>query len=251
MKSNTKPTEESGPKVPGYIVTFSDMVTLLLTFFVMLLSLAQTQDAGLFHKGQQSFIRALRNYGLGNLQGRDVVMDFGEYQVKYEVSEPDEFYTGRTVDAKNERMRRTVKKLTESMQTMPSQMADVKTNFSVTDIRFSPKSADLDESAKKYLADFCFDLQQNPGQKEVKLFVLGLAGEQIPDRDQWILSAKRAKAVSDFLEDRLSGHRWRFYHWGAGPGGDWVKDDSPLSKKSQIFIATLRSTEQQALSSYF
>ena len=32
--------EEPKTPVPGYIVTFSDMITLLLTFFVMLLSMA-------------------------------------------------------------------------------------------------------------------------------------------------------------------------------------------------------------------
>ena len=41
---------EEGSKVPAYIVTYSDMVTLLLTFFVMLMSLAQFQDPELYHK---------------------------------------------------------------------------------------------------------------------------------------------------------------------------------------------------------
>jgi len=41
--------EDDKPKVPSYIVTFSDMVTLLLTFFVMLLSLAEVQDPELFN----------------------------------------------------------------------------------------------------------------------------------------------------------------------------------------------------------
>ncbi|MHC4291149.1 MAG: flagellar motor protein MotB, partial [Planctomycetota bacterium] len=39
----SKVPEESKTPVPSYIVTYSDMITLLLTFFVMLLSLAETQ----------------------------------------------------------------------------------------------------------------------------------------------------------------------------------------------------------------
>jgi len=48
--------EEGSPKVPAYIVTFSDMTTLLLTFFVMLLSLAKMQDPELFNKGLGYFL---------------------------------------------------------------------------------------------------------------------------------------------------------------------------------------------------
>ena len=39
MSRKNQTPEILPPKVPGYIVTFSDMVTLLLTFFVMLLTL--------------------------------------------------------------------------------------------------------------------------------------------------------------------------------------------------------------------
>ena len=54
MKRPRLVIEEEGTKVPGYIVTFSDMVTLLLTFFVMLLTLADVQDPELFDKGRDS-----------------------------------------------------------------------------------------------------------------------------------------------------------------------------------------------------
>ena len=63
--------EDGDPKVPGYIVTFSDMVTLLLTFFVMLLSLSQIQDPELFDKGRDAFLESIRNIGLGVLFGKE------------------------------------------------------------------------------------------------------------------------------------------------------------------------------------
>ena len=51
---------ESKMQVPSYIVTFSDMITLLLTFFVMLLSMADTQvDKHKFMKGHYSFKEAV------------------------------------------------------------------------------------------------------------------------------------------------------------------------------------------------
>ena len=67
-KQRQGPVEEK-QKVPAYIVTFSDMVTLLLTFFVLLLTLAQVQDPELFNRGRDSFFESIRYCGLGNLLG--------------------------------------------------------------------------------------------------------------------------------------------------------------------------------------
>ncbi|MDD5011702.1 MAG: flagellar motor protein MotB, partial [Phycisphaerae bacterium] len=44
--------QDNPPSVPAYIVTFSDMVTLLLTFFVLLISLAKMQDPEKFNAGR-------------------------------------------------------------------------------------------------------------------------------------------------------------------------------------------------------
>ena len=138
------------------------------------------------------------------------------------------------------------------MTTMPSQIVAETTKFSVTDIRF-PKNGDiLNDSAKRFLTKFCSDLQHAPGQKAVKIYVLGLAGEQKKQKKQWILSAKRAQAVADFLKNNLwagqnqyaqagTSLKWPIYSWGAGPGGNWVTKDSPISSQSQILIAILRS----------
>ena len=76
MKLRKKAVEGGGPKVPGYIVTYSDMVTLLLTFFVMLLSLSNVQDPELFNKGRDSFLESLRCIGLGILFGRREMAGF-------------------------------------------------------------------------------------------------------------------------------------------------------------------------------
>ena len=95
-KTKHSQTEESGPKVPGYIVTFSDMVTLLLTFFVMLLSLAAVQDEELFNRGRDSFSFAIKNFGLGMLWGRKLKPDFGNVKIKHFISKPDEFFKGRS-----------------------------------------------------------------------------------------------------------------------------------------------------------
>jgi len=257
LKRQHQSIEEGGPKVPGYIVTFSDMVTLLLTFFVMLLSLATVQDPELFGKGRDSFSWSIKNFGLGMLWGRKLRPDFGNVKIKYFIIEPDKFFEGRSIHIKEEKIRQVFNELRQSMKTMPSEVAATKTDFSVTNIRFPRGDARLDASAKRFLGGFCSNLQQDSGSRPIKLYVLGLADDQATEKDQWILSAKRAKEVADYLRGILSSgldfqtqrsafggwSKWSVYWWGAGPGGDWVRQDSPISKQSQILIAVLRAND--------
>jgi len=244
LSRERKVIKESSPKVPAYIVTFSDMTTLLLTFFVMLLSLSTVQDDKLFYRGRCAFVQSIRALGLGMLSGRKPRPDFGHIKTKYFIDRSDKLFDGRSIDAKEETIRRTFKKVSRSVKTMPSQIVAKKTNFSVTDIRFSPGDATLNESAKKFLTNFCSDLQQDPNPETIKLYVLGLAGDEATEKQQWIVSARRAQAVADFLKDiSPSEAKWPVYSWGAGPGGDWVGQDSPISEQSHILIAVLRAKD--------
>ncbi len=244
--------EDKGPKVPAYIVTFSDMVTLLLTFFVLLISLAKVQDPELFNKGRGAFVQSLRYLGLGMLSGARPTLDFGHVKVMNPVNNPDESFEGRSINAKEEGIRRLFSDLSRSMNTMGSQIVANQTNFTVTNVRFPRGDARLDDSARRFLTKFCLRLQgprfagtqQDSGSEPVKLYVLGLAGDEATEKEQWILSAQRAQAVADFLQGVLPlGQGWRVYSWGAGPGGDWVREDSPISEQSQILIAILREGE--------
>ncbi len=244
MSRQQQVTEEDGPSVPAYIVTFSDMTTLLLTFFVMLLSLAHVQDPELFNKGRDSFVQSMRNLGLGMLYNRKRAPKFGQVKIKYFIETPDKLFTGRSIHAKEEEIRRVFKNLSRSMKTLPSQIVAQKTNFSITNIRFPPGEATLNEPAKRFLTEFCLDLQQDSGSRPIKLYVLGLAGDVPNEAQQWILSARRAHAAADFLQDTLaSASNWPVYSWGAGPGGDWVEQNSPISKQSHILIAVLRASD--------
>ena len=249
--------EDGGPKVPGYIVTFSDMVTLLLTFFVMLQTLATTQDPELFNKGKDAFLESIRYIGLGVFFGRGDIAQLGDLKTMHYIKNPDETFKGRTVDARAEELRRIIEKLKQMTTIIPSQIVAERTSFSVANVRFSPGSDGLNEPARKFLRGFCLDLQQNAGQKPVDLYVLGLASDGKNDREKLLLSARRAGTVADFLRITLSESggrqtlhslaggqsKWSVYSWGAGPGGDWVGRDSPISKHSQIWIAVLRPSD--------
>jgi len=140
---------------------------------------------------------------------------------------------------------------------VPSQIAAKKANYSVANVHFLPGRVDLDGSAKAFLTGFSRDLQQDAGMKPVDLYVLGLASDGKSEKERWLLSARRAQKVADFLRSTLSSDgsaqrrlspaggrsKWSVYSWGAGPGGDWVGRDSPISKRSQILIAVLRTSD--------
>jgi hypothetical protein len=257
LKPKHQSVEEKGPTVPGYIVTFSDMVTLLLTFFVMLLSLAKVNDPELIDIGRDSFFQSIRDLGLGILSGKRPRPNFGNVKTRYFISEPDKLFEDRTIHAKEEETRRIFNKLSQFMMTLPSQIVAKKANFSVTNISFPQGRFDLNEPARRFLGEFCLDLQQDTGRKPVELYVLGLASDGMSEEEQWLLSARRAQTVADFLRGTLSSvpdfqrlpglfkgqSKWSVYSWGAGPGGDWVGRDSPISNRSHILIAVLRASD--------
>jgi len=242
LRRERQSEDEKKSPVPAYIVTYSDMVTLLLTFFVMLLTLAHVQDPELYNIGRDSFLQAMNQFGVGSLFGGMQRPFFGHVKIKYYIDRPDAMYEDRTIDANDEEVRRIFKKIDESVTSMPSQIVGGKNIFSVTNIRFAPGEAVLNESAKAFLSEFCRNVQQDTGSRGVKLYVLGLAGDERSEKRQWVVSARRAQAAAGYMQDTLEG-KWPVYSWGAGPGGCWVERESPVYAQSQILIAVLRSGE--------
>ncbi len=240
-RKSKKFTEEAAPGVPAYIVTFSDMVTLLLTFFVMLLSMAQVRDPEMFNVSRDAFVDHINCYGLGMLSGKQMTPQFGSPKTKHYISDPDPDVETRTLDSEEENLRRTFKKLSQNMETLPSQITCHKMDFTVSNIRFEPGKTELNKAAKDFMGKFINNLQAQVRSGEVKLYVLGMANDAPPGKDQWILSSLRAQKVADYLRGSLyEDFQCPVFSWGGGPGGHWVDGDSTAYKDSQILIAILR-----------
>jgi len=256
LRQRRQIVEDGPPKVPSYIVTFADMITLLLTFFVMLLSLAEVQDPELFNIGRDAFLESIKYVGLGALFGREEVPHFGYRKERHFIANPDESTAHRTIDAEAEEIRRILEQVKQHATIMPLQIGAKRTDFSVVNVQFSPGRAALNELAKEFLTGFCRDLQQDLSYEPVDLYVLGLANDEKSEKEQWLLSARRAQTVADFLRDTLlaaSGSskgpdvpwdrsKWHIRSWGAGPGGDWVGRNGPISRQSHVLIGVLRSS---------
>lgn len=254
MRSGRLAPKEDKQKVPAYIVTFSDMVTLLLTFFVLLLTLAEVQDPELFNMGRDSFFESIRFCGLGMLLGREISPDLGAEKLLHRTVDP-ETSADRTLDERKEQLRRVFERITQSATTLPSQLAGDRLDFSITNITFEPGQTTLNETAQAYLTKYGADLQQSLSARTSTLYILGLAGKEQTEMEQWRLSAERAQAVARFLKAQLSTQvnsrtppssteqppPWHIFWWGAGPGGNWAGQDRPDVGQSQILIAVLRS----------
>jgi len=83
-----KKREFSKPKVPAYLVSFGDMMTILLTFFILLCTYATTKTSGFVSDGVGSFRMAIQQLGMPAflMSDREVVR-FDQDRIKYRTKE--------------------------------------------------------------------------------------------------------------------------------------------------------------------
>lgn len=245
-----KRAEEPAAGVPIWIITFSDMTTNLLTFFVLLLSMGHMRDESLFDEGQQISLMFLDSVKAGF--GVKSATDFDYSKIKYTIDQPDQSQ-GITKDAREEQTRRLFQTLQRSMQTMPSQLKGDRVEFSVTSVQFPPGQAALDEGSRQWLSRFSMNVRQNLDPATTMLYVVGVADNGASEVQSRLLAAHRSRAVATFLRQSLSvpalgrstgttqSDAWRVFWWGAGPGASWAGQDSPNPGQSQILIAAMKT----------
>lgn len=251
MIRRTKPNEE-GPRVPLWIITFTDMTTNLLTFFVLLLTMGQIRNDSLFDEGQRISLLFLESVKAGF--GFRTSANFQHESIRYSVQQPEQL-EGILRDAREEQTRRLFQNLRRSMETLPSQWQGDRPAFSIAPIRFAQDQAVLDEAGRQWLSRFCLNVRQNLDPATTTLYVVGIAGGDSSDGPSWQLAARRSHSVAEFLRQTLSGSAagrvgedapggnippWRIFWWGAGPDSRWAGQDSPGPGQSQILIGVMR-----------
>jgi outer membrane protein OmpA-like peptidoglycan-associated protein len=220
------------------------MITLLLTFFVLLLSLGNTREGKIVDKGRgEAFVKSLKGHGIGLGQGKNKPnLGLGHEQSYYTTDIEDASSPERLLDAEEEKVRRLFSEIKKSMLAIPSQITSNETAYSPTNIKFADDSYELDTNSVNILNDFCSGLKQSQS-KDIKLCVVGLANDAKTEKQRWVLSAKRGQMVSNLLKKILKEQKLDYpvYNWGSGDGGQWTNKDNPISKESQILITILRT----------
>ena len=239
MRRNATAQEDHGSKTPAWLVSFTDMITLLLAFFVMLQALAQAQDPELYHQGRGAFRRAVVGLGIPDLLfGKQRKIVGPDQKRRYATEDDEDGVEGRVIDPGDQEIRQVFAELKKTLETRTSNAAPKLIGTFITPIRFEPSGVSLDEPARRYLAQLAGNLEQSVHRDAVKIRVVGLAPDQPAGKGRWILSARRAAVVEDFLRDALSeavaSRSWTLQSWGAG-----TRQSGAVKRASYIQITVL------------
>jgi len=214
--------EDSATGAPAWIVSFTDMITLLLAFFVLLQAFAKEQDPELFRQGQGAFRRSITGFGIPDLLfGKPQLMTGPTQKKRYSTKESDDKETNRqrVIDPTDAEIRQAFERVKRVIDTKTYKTRADVTNVVSTPISFAKGSVSLDARWHKYLRDLAGEWGRNLNPKRKTICIVASATDQPPGQRRWILSAARAQAVSEFMGGVLfdvSGQQWTLRPMGTG-----------------------------------
>jgi len=192
MARRKKKPEPKKRGAPAYMTSFADMMTLMLTFFILLVAFAQEQRSELMAAGTGSFINALDSLGLpGLLPGgrRSVILG----------TVPPNF----TIPAQHLEKSSTL--LDRDLRTSPPDrlrraaieyhLRHKRAVVLATSVSFAPTTTEIDDRCRAELDAVAAIAWQTRSYVAVEAHVAGPA-------DGWELSALRAAAVARHLREK-------------------------------------------------
>jgi hypothetical protein len=245
MPRKKAPSEEHNAP-PAWIVSFSDMVTLLLAFFVLLQSFAKIRDPELFFVGQGSFKRAIAGLGIPEwLFGRKDRPKRSFLTAKHPTEKgPATRPKPRIIDAENDKIRNLFADLANELDITAGDMDLQRIDVEATPIRFDAGGWELGAAARAHLRRRVLEWRQSVQEESVGVYVIALAADESQPQRQWIVSARRAQAVASQLSALLGAQvrtrRWQVRSWGGGPGGPWCAAHGFAPAKTSVVIVLMK-----------
>ena len=174
---------------PSYMVSFGDMMTLILCFFILLVSMAKERNYGMLAKGIGSFVVQLKSHGLtGVLSGAEKQEIFDQVRRRFNLPpEPDPERQAEHKESSSKEL------LRASAVEFLQPHREVGTPRVAT---FVDGSSTLSQATKDYLDQLAPTLRPRRGQ------LLVLEGHALDRSGQFAphhLAQSRAFAVRDYL----------------------------------------------------
>ncbi|MFT5048659.1 MAG: chemotaxis protein MotB [Chlamydiales bacterium] len=206
MAKKEKPLE---PKIgaPAYMVSFGDMMTLILCFFILLVSMAQEQNFGMLAKGLGSFIVAVESHGLtGTMSAEEKANIFANVRRRFNLppeSDPERREAHLTA-SQTELFRAEMLEAMEPHNTMLQPQVAL----------FDPDSATITHQSRQYLDRLADSLRPGSGQILLLDGHALDAAEAFSGDNHWLAFTRAAAVRSFFIEthsfrpERVQARGW-------------------------------------------
>ncbi len=198
--------EEQRQGPPSYMVSFGDMMTLVLTFFILLVSLSKEQNFGLLASGLGSFVVAIQSHGLDGLMSASEQQEVFEHTRRRFNLPPLE--TAQVVEHDSA-------SLSELLRASAAKGLEPHDEIGYPRVAlFDEGEAMLSAEARRYLDRLAPSLQPQHGQV-LLLEGHAHASERRAGADSVSLAFRRAQQVATYLieqhglhPDRLGARAW-------------------------------------------
>lgn len=206
--------------IPLWVVSFTDMITLLLAFFVLLQAFAHEPDPQKFFEGQGSFKRAIKEFGLPEWNKGKQNRIRRDWFIRRHAPKPDpeSQLNEDPIDEQEELLQKAFQDIKEKMDTNSENYRFRPLRVTATPILFQTGSDGLTPKDRRYLQQLVVDLQSNLNPRSTAIYVVGLAPNTPNDMQSYILSTLRAETIEHLLRNALTrdGRAWNVYGWGGG-----------------------------------
>ncbi len=230
---------EGARGAPGWMVTFGDMMSLLLTFFVLLLSYS-TMDLEKFQMLLQSI-----KVGFGQMSATAIseptIPQFGDNEESESATDEESDYLAMKIEEAIDQA--DVASVVELTREEAGILVRIRGS-----VLFAPGSADLRGESESFLRRFGGLLLEFPHHILVSGHTddtpLSTTG---PFPSNWELSSSRASAVVRFLIDQTGLSATRFAAIGYGSSRPVVANDSPENRMRNRRVEFLLVNQEEGL----
>lgn len=237
VRGRRKRREERAKGLPGWLATFADMVTLLLTFFVMLMAMANFDDTLRVEAVMQSIEQALGSDGY----------DKNFINTATEVSMTEIVRRQESVQPVVVKLRQAMAKhISDDMIRIVQNEREVRVRLDDR-VFFKPGLAELHPAAYALVADLAVALRG----EQINIDVEGHTDATGDERANWELSSDRAVSVVLALRERgpIQGSSLRAVGRGAFHPGSKFGEESAWNRRVEFVLQADHVSAKSALDS--